>query len=217
MAWINSDDMYMPWAFAVVAEVFRQLPQVHWLTGMHGVWSGTRLVRVTSNMESGGPCCRLDYLRGNYRWIQQESTFWSRDLWLRAGGRLDDSCRLAVDGELWARFFDHERLHCLGTVVSGFRSHETNRSLLQLDDYTREMKQVVEKMLARATPQEREWVRRMSNASALRHRLGRLGWHLSPLLRRLCPSIPESHAIKSVNFCFKTKEWEVLGHPYRVF
>lgn len=32
MAWINSDDMYTPWAFQVVNEIFSTLPEVEWLT-----------------------------------------------------------------------------------------------------------------------------------------------------------------------------------------
>src|SRR5687767_2056706 len=32
MAWLNSDDLYTPWALQVVGEVFRQLPEVQWVT-----------------------------------------------------------------------------------------------------------------------------------------------------------------------------------------
>ncbi len=32
MAWINSDDKYCPWAFNLVASIFRSLKEVNWLT-----------------------------------------------------------------------------------------------------------------------------------------------------------------------------------------
>src|SRR5687768_8688600 len=32
MGWVNSDDLYCPWALQVVREVFEQLPEVEWLT-----------------------------------------------------------------------------------------------------------------------------------------------------------------------------------------
>ena len=32
MAWLNSDDMYCPWALKTVASIFSELPQVEWLT-----------------------------------------------------------------------------------------------------------------------------------------------------------------------------------------
>jgi glycosyltransferase involved in cell wall biosynthesis len=42
MAWLNADDMYTPWAFQVVNEIFRTLPQVDWLTTLCPlIWSRT--------------------------------------------------------------------------------------------------------------------------------------------------------------------------------
>ena len=34
MAWINSDDMYHPYAFATIARIYEQFPDVDWLTGI---------------------------------------------------------------------------------------------------------------------------------------------------------------------------------------
>ena len=39
MAWINSDDKYMPWAFNVVAEIFKKFPEVDWIIGYNGIWN----------------------------------------------------------------------------------------------------------------------------------------------------------------------------------
>src|SRR5579885_2056927 len=35
MAWINSDDLYLPWALSVVAEIFATHPQIQWITSAH--------------------------------------------------------------------------------------------------------------------------------------------------------------------------------------
>jgi len=35
MAWINADDMYAPWAFSVVGEIFATHPEVEWLTSLY--------------------------------------------------------------------------------------------------------------------------------------------------------------------------------------
>ena len=59
----------------------------------------------------------------NTGYIQQESTFWRRSLWERAGGRIDDSRTMASDFELWLRFFRHARLHPVQALVGGFRHH----------------------------------------------------------------------------------------------
>src|SRR5258708_31151567 len=39
MAWINSDDKYLPWTFSSIADVMSTLPQVEWLTSLfHLFW-----------------------------------------------------------------------------------------------------------------------------------------------------------------------------------
>jgi hypothetical protein len=61
------------------------------------------------------------YLTWDFQFIQQESCFWRRSLWEKAGAQLDTSLKLAGDLELWARFFRHARLHATLTQLGGFR------------------------------------------------------------------------------------------------
>jgi len=82
LAWLNSDDMYTPWAFAVVAEIFEQHPDIDWLIGLNAWWdSRGRQVGAASVYKQV-----YDFLLGDYRWIQQESVFFRRRLLVRAGG-----------------------------------------------------------------------------------------------------------------------------------
>ena len=85
---------------------------------------------------------RAGFLRGEYfprpgslnsGWIQQESTFWRRSLWDKAGGRVDASLRVAGDFELWARFFDHADLYGVTTPIGGFRIHGEQFTQKQID------------------------------------------------------------------------------------
>jgi Glycosyl transferase family 2 len=125
LAWLNSDDMYLPWTLQTVAEVFAAFPSVRWIEGLPGYWDDVgRLYGVYS----GRPFNQYDYLIGQYEWIQQESTFWRRDLWEQAGGSLNKSYRLMPDGELWSRFFLHARLHRVDCTLGAFRWHRTNLS-----------------------------------------------------------------------------------------
>ena len=215
LAWINSDDMYTPWAFAVVGDIFRQLPEVQWLTAMGGNWDAQgRLLHVHALDTHKGVGCRLDYLCGNYQWIQQESTFWTRALWEKAGGRLDVSYKLAVDGELWARFFDHERLCFLNTSLSGFRVHETNRSSLMWDEYNREMCRVVETMLARSSVADQRLVGQVQRMERLRHRLGRLRMLTRPWERHLSGALDGRADAPFLRWSMAAKTWAV---EYRVW
>jgi len=139
MAWLNSDDTYLPWTFEVVAEIFSAFPDVEWITGTGSSWDRRgRLTGTTPYRKNVH-----DYLFGDYAWIQQESVFWRRSLWERAGGGLNPAYRLAVDGELWSRFFEHARLHSVQCVIGGFRHHDSNRGKLNFPQYVAELLRAV--------------------------------------------------------------------------
>jgi len=139
MAWLNADDQYLPWTFSVVAEVFAQFPAIEWLTTRWPLrWD--KLGRAVRCAERRGysreAFQRGAYLPGEGRdVIQQESTFWRRSLWEKAGGRLDTSYPLGGDFELWARFFQQTELYAVDTPLGGFRVHGEQRSALQRDHY----------------------------------------------------------------------------------
>lgn len=138
MGWINSSDLHYPWTLQTVAEIFTRLPEVQWVMGMSSRFSvngGPRSIRR-------GRFNIYDVLAGDYRWIQQESVFWRRGLWERAGGRLDDSYRLAADFDLWLRFLRLAPLHHVETVLGGWRVHENALGELGGGGYTREADEV---------------------------------------------------------------------------
>lgn len=124
MAWINSDDKYMPWTLEVVGEIFSLFPHVNWISGFPSFWSSkgflTSAVRLPKNI--------YDFLLGNYRWIQQESVFWRRSLWEKAGGTINQDFNYMVDGDLWSRFFLLDELYSVDCILSGYRIHSTNRA-----------------------------------------------------------------------------------------
>lgn len=134
MAWINSSDLYSPWTLKVVSEIFDQLPEVEWLTSGYPLLydSDSKVVACT---KIPGYCSR-SFLDGrhlhkspNYIYgIQQESTFWRKNLWEKAGGALSMKTDLAGDFELWARFFPHAELYTVGVPLGGFRLHDDQRS-----------------------------------------------------------------------------------------
>ena len=132
LAWINSDDKYMPWAFSVVGEIFAMFPQVQWLTSLFPThWD--KAGRAVNCKEVDG-FCRRAFLRGENiprpgapgrlttTFIMQEATFWRRSLWEKAGP-IDETLSLAGDTELWAKFYKHADLYGVATPLGGFRMH----------------------------------------------------------------------------------------------
>ena len=59
-----------------------------------------------------------DFLNDRHEWIQQESTFWKRSLWEKAGGCINEEYKFSIDTDLWARFFLHERLYHLNSIIA---------------------------------------------------------------------------------------------------
>ena len=139
MAWLNSDDKYTPWALKTVAEIFDANPDINWITGTHGFWND-RGALTHSNIFFRNV---LDYLSGQYRFIQQESVFWRRSLWERAGAHIDESYRFMVDGELWCRFFTLDRLWHVRCILSGYRVHGSNRARLNEKECREEMRRAI--------------------------------------------------------------------------
>jgi glycosyltransferase involved in cell wall biosynthesis len=147
MAWLNADDQYLPWTFSVVAEVFEQFPEIEWVTTRWPLrWDKRgRAVRCAARVGYAREAfLRGAYLPGDGRdVIQQESTFWRRSLWERAGGKLDTSFPLGGDFELWARFFQHAELYAIDTPLGGFRVHGEQRSALQREQYDSDVRRAL--------------------------------------------------------------------------
>jgi glycosyltransferase involved in cell wall biosynthesis len=140
MAWLNSDDMLHPGALATVADIMSDDGPVEWLMGAPTIRDAQgRTVIVNPPI----PWTRARYLSGSYKWIQQESTFWRRSLWQRAGGTLNTAYSLAADTELWFRFFRHARFFAANVLLGGFRCHGEQKTARSMDKYLEEAEEIL--------------------------------------------------------------------------
>ena len=130
LAYLNADDAYCPWAFDVVARCFSDVHEIEWLTTLYPMLHGVDAEFVAAHRAQ--PYDGDLFYAGRYGeslwWIQQESTFWRRSLWERAGGYLDASLNLAIDAELWSRFFEQAELYAVATPLAGFRKRPDSKS-----------------------------------------------------------------------------------------
>ena len=152
MAWLNSDDTFNPWTFQVVGNIFSSLPEVEWISSL-----------FPTGMDDKGEVFTCYYLDGfsrdgfqkgeNYSgkhanfkgFIQQESTFWRRSLWERAGARVDNTLQYAGDFELWARFYQHGELYGIPSPLAAFRMHQNQKTTQHLDLYLKEAQVIFER------------------------------------------------------------------------
>lgn len=130
MAWINSDDLYVPNSFYAVAQIFEEFPKVKWLMGIPREYNeqGVMMSRITLPW---GRWSKYRYYTFDFQFIQQESSFWKRELWEQAGSNMDTSYMYAGDMELWARFFRHEKLHTTTATLAGFRYNSQNQRSIE--------------------------------------------------------------------------------------
>ncbi len=133
LCWLNADDLFFPGALHLVGDLFAARPDINWLT---------TLVRGGLNRE--GECfvrrsigvSAESLLDGRhlpdaddrfYGFVQQESTFFRRELWQAVGG-LRPGIGLAADFALWLDFARVAPVHAVDRLLGAFRSHDRNLS-----------------------------------------------------------------------------------------
>ena len=145
MAWLNSDDMYLPWTFRTVSDIMTDLPQVDWLTTLNpGNWDYhdfcTGFISALGfSLEAFLDGCYIPLNSQGFVGIQQESTFWRRSLWELSGRYISTDFKLAGDFDLWARFYIYSNLYGTISPLGGFRSQCNQRSL-NIEEYIKEAK-----------------------------------------------------------------------------
>ncbi len=145
MAWLNSDDLYLPWTFRAVNDIFREFPQIEWLTTAFPLivdqeGDAIKMLHVYGftgkGFMSGENLPGLGWPATTF--IQQESTFWRRSLWERAGGYVDSSLSFAGDFELWSRFIKLSPLYAVDIPLACFRRHDNQKTSQSMDQYLEE-------------------------------------------------------------------------------
>ena len=151
MGWLNSDDMQTPWCLAVVGELFEKYPEVEWLTTRFPMrWDGAGRAVACRGVTGYAREAILhgDNLPGNGvpgSWpIQQESTFWRRSLWERAGGRLETGFGAAGAYELWLRFARLADPVAVGVPLGGFRQHAEQQTTRAREAYREDARRAFE-------------------------------------------------------------------------
>ncbi|MEO6003584.1 MAG: glycosyltransferase [Opitutus sp.] len=128
MAWINSDDVYLPGALKFVAEYFAQHPDVDAIYGH-------RILIDEQSREIGRwflPPHNNEMLQLN-DYVPQETLFWRRRIWDRVGG-IDPSFHFAMDWDLLLRFVNAgANIVRVPYFLACFRIHPVQKTSAQID------------------------------------------------------------------------------------
>jgi glycosyltransferase involved in cell wall biosynthesis len=133
MCWLNADDKFLTGALFVVADIFSTLNSVEWISSLQPAsWDANGYLAQVRSLPGFSRQAFLDglYLPTTTKkgyWLQQESSFWRRSLWDKAGAAIPNYA-LAGDFALWCRFYEFAQLHGVSYPLGGFRMMEGQRS-----------------------------------------------------------------------------------------
>ncbi len=146
MTWINADDALAPYSLHLVACLLSASTKIAWVTGQDCIFTEDSEIELAPPISING----INYFNDGFDepFIQQEGTFWRRDLWNRAGATLDLSLDLAADMELWTRFFTHEKLFVTSVPLGIFQRRDDQRSALFRARYIQEAYSVIQRIRA---------------------------------------------------------------------
>jgi glycosyltransferase involved in cell wall biosynthesis len=123
LAWLNSDDTYLPGALLKVAEIFASEPGVSVLYGK------THFTDEKGEIIGKYPTEPLDYRRlAMFNFICQPSVFFRRRAFEEAGG-LDTNLHYVMDYDLWIRLGQRFAFRYLPEYLSTYRLHEESKTI----------------------------------------------------------------------------------------
>ena len=124
MAWLNSDDLLLPGALNCVAQYFAAHPDVD-------VVYGHRILIDEQDREIGRWIlpAHNEKVLSVADFVPQETLFWRRSIWEKAGGKIDESFRFAMDWDLLLRFRSAgARMVRLPYFLGAFRIHQAQKT-----------------------------------------------------------------------------------------
>lgn len=128
MAYLNSDDVYLPWAVESVVRIFESRPGVDLVFG-----DGIKVEQQTGvqRLRLFPPFDRVSL--SNYESLMQPAVFWRRSLFERLGG-FDASLRFVADLDFWLRAAEAgATIVHIDEVLAVERLHETRLSVARKD------------------------------------------------------------------------------------
>ncbi|HLB55913.1 MAG TPA: glycosyltransferase family 2 protein [Coxiellaceae bacterium] len=130
MAYLNSDDLLLPGTLNYVAHYFETHPDVD-------VVYGHRIVIDENNFEVGRWILpphsneMLDWID----FVPQETLFWRRKIWNKAGGFIDENFQFAMDWDLLLRFKNAgANFARLPRFLGAFRVHSLQKTSSQMNE-----------------------------------------------------------------------------------
>lgn len=162
LAWLNSDDRLLPGALFSVALAFAR-SNADMVAGAVEVERNGRPELVHLTCHESGPLALERLLDVENEWLSgtfffQPEVFFTRDLWQRAGGRVNTDLYYSMDYDLWVRMAHAGATLCvIGAPLVIYRMHDAQKTST-VDTYVEELRATTAAWRARlgfgSAPQE---------------------------------------------------------------
>jgi glycosyltransferase involved in cell wall biosynthesis len=139
VAYLNSDDLYLPGAFAAVVEYFDKHPESNWICGDTLMFGDP--AKADEVIKANVPRSAAQALSWAYK-APQPGMFWRRDL-LAEG--FQENWRYCFDHELYVRLL-MKGFICehLPVTLAAYRLHPTSKTVAEGDRFDREFDEIAE-------------------------------------------------------------------------
>jgi GT2 family glycosyltransferase len=153
VAYLNSDDTYLPGALHAMLDAFRSGADVRWVAG--GVIGfGTARAPVHEWHLPRVPRSLLDCVTGRFQ-MAQPGHAWSRELLERVGG-FDESFRYLFDINLYATLLARgERCVAIRRPLASYRFHPASKTVAEGEKFEAEWARIRAAFATRLSPWER--------------------------------------------------------------
>ena len=143
-AYLNSDDIYFPWTLNTVNHIFSSFSDINWISGIPAFNDEKNNVNFYNTISSRHQdAIKNGAFRKNvYGYLQQESMFWRKKLWVKCGG-FGEKYNLANDFHMWTKFAAETKLVSVGSYLAAFRKHKKNRSVELHKIYNQEVQKII--------------------------------------------------------------------------
>jgi len=126
LAYLNSDDQYLPYTLEVVNHFFQKHPTLHWATGDYHI-----IDSKNEKIQSGIPKYKNIFKKWPYfstlclaNFIAQPSTFWRREAFEEIGF-FNENLHYTMDYDYWLRLISQFPLGIIPQKLSCFRIHDS--------------------------------------------------------------------------------------------
>ena len=157
IAYLNSDDVYLPGTFNIILDHFQKDPNLKWISGPSLRFAADYTVFEGDNVPPDDP---MRWLLAC--WIAQPSTFWKRECYDKLGG-MDPEFHFSLDYEYWLRFIfkGGYRLKFIKRPLSAYRYHSESKTVALQERFRVEDSRLHDRYLPMLSPAKQAQFRKL--------------------------------------------------------